>query len=194
MNPFLVFQDTLKLYISDKAIVNLPYRWSEKHRFYHNTNHLIQILQDIEKHPQFKECNYYEKHALLLAAFFHDIIYDPKKDDNEDKSIRLFITCFKGKDIKMIDTVCDLIEVTKHRKRPFKKLERIFWDADNAGFKKGYDHLMKTEKLIQKEYSYLPKEKFKEGKIKFLESCLGLFGFQADKDLKKLIKYYQDKF
>jgi predicted metal-dependent HD superfamily phosphohydrolase len=192
MNPFLVFQDTLKLYISDKAIVNLPYRWSEKHRFYHNTNHLIQILQDIEKHPQFKECNYYEKHALLLAAFFHDIIYDPKKDDNEDKSIRLFITCFKGKDIKMIDTVCDLIEVTKHRKRPFKKLERIFWDADNAKFKDGYDTLLKIEKLLQKEYSFLSKKEYKQKRIEFLKTNIGLFNSSVDKDIQKLIKYVED--
>lgn len=194
MNPFLAFQDTLKLYLSDKAIVALPFRWKEKHRFYHNTNHLIQILQDIEHNIHFNECNLYEKHALLLAAFFHDVVYDPKKDDNEDKSIKLFIISFKGKDIKMIDTVCDLIEVTKHRKRPIKKLERIMWDSDNAGFKRGYDHLLKSEKLIQKEYSYLPKEKFREGKIKFLETNLGLFGIQADKDIQKLIKYYRDKF
>jgi predicted metal-dependent HD superfamily phosphohydrolase len=194
MNPFLAFQDTLKQYIGDKALVQLPYRWNEKHRYYHNTNHLVQILQDIENDFQFKSLNIYEKHALLLAAFYHDAVYNPKKEDNEDQSIKLFIASFKGKDIKMIDKVCDLIEVTKHRKRPFKKLEKIMWDADNSGFKKGYDHLMRTEKLIQKEYSYLPKEKFREGKIKFLESNLGLFNTKVDKDLQKLITYYRDKF
>jgi len=194
MNPFLAFQDTLKQYIGDKALVQLPYRWNEKHRYYHNTNHLVQILQDIENDFQFKSLNIYEKHALLLAAFYHDAVYNPKKEDNEDQSIKLFIASFQGKDIKMIDKVCDLIEVTKHRKRPFKKLEKIMWDADNAGFKRGYDHLMRTEKLIQKEYSYLPKEKFREGKIKFLESNLGLFNAKVDKDLQKLITYYRDKF
>ena len=194
MNPFLAFQDTLKQYIGDKALVQLPYRWNEKHRYYHNTNHLVQILQDIENDFQFKSLNIYEKHALLLAAFYHDAVYNPKKEDNEDQSIKLFIASFQGKDIKMIDKVCNLIEVTKHRKRPFKKLEKIMWDADNAGFKRGYDHLMRTEKLIQKEYSYLPKEKFREGKIKFLESNLGLFNAKVDKDLQKLITYYRDKF
>lgn len=194
MNPFLAFQDTLNLYIGDKALAQLPYRWSEKHRHYHNTNHLIQILQDIENDFRFKELNIYEKHALLLAAFFHDAIYDTKRKDSEDQSIRYFISSFKGKDPKMIDKVCDLIEVTKYRKRPFKKLERIFWDADNSGFKKGFDTIFRNEKLIQKEWTHVPKEKFKEGKIKFLETNLGLFGAKADKDIQKLIKYYQEKF
>lgn len=194
MNPFLAFQDILKIYLSDKAIVQLPYRWNEKHRYYHNTNHLIRILQDIERDFHFKELNIYEKHALVLAAFFHDAVYNTKRDDSEDQSIKLFIASFKGNDIKMIDKVCDLIEVTKHRKRPTKKLERIFWDADNSGFKKGYDTIFRNEKLIQKEWTHVPKEKFRKGKIEFLETNLGLFGTKADKDLQKLIKYYQEKF
>ncbi len=193
MNPFNKFKDILKKYISDKALVELPYRWKEKHRFSHNINHLIQILQDIESNIYFKELNLYEKHALLLAAFFHDAIYDPKRKDNEDKSKELFIISFRGRDVKMLDKVCDLIEITKYRKRPSDKLEQILWDADNAVFKKGYNTILNNEKLIAKEYSFVPKKEFKEGRIKFLESCLGLFGNSANKDLKKLINYIKEK-
>jgi len=194
MNPIKAFEDILKKYISDKALVELPYRWKEKHRFYHNTDHLIQILKDIESNIYFKNLNVYEKHALLLAAFFHDAIYDPKRKDNEDKSIELFIKSFKGKDLKMLDKVCDLIEVTKYRKRPTEKLKRIIWDADNAGFKGGYDTLLKIEQLISKEYSFVPKKDYKENRIKFLNSCIGLFGASPDKDLKKLIEYIEKKY
>jgi predicted metal-dependent HD superfamily phosphohydrolase len=194
MNPFKTFENILKPYLTDIAVKELPLRWNEKHRYYHNTFHLVQIIHDIETNMWFRELGALEKRALLLAAFFHDAVYDPKKDNNEEQSCRLFKLSYKGNDPKMVDTVCRLIMVTKYRKRPTEKLEKIIWDADNAGFKKGFDHLMRTEKLIQKEYSYLPKEKFREGKIKFLETCLGLFGDKADKDLQKLIEYYRDKF
>jgi len=194
MNPFHTFKDILKQYVSDKAIFELPLRWKEKHRYYHTVNHLVWVLQNIETNIYFKELSLYEKHALLLAAFFHDAVYDPKRNDNEEKSVQLFRFAFKNSDPKMARTVEELIMVTKYRKRPITKIQRILWDADNAGFKKGYASLLKTEKLIQKEYSYLPKEKFREGKIKFLETNFGLFGPLVDKDIQKLIDYYKNKF
>jgi pantetheine-phosphate adenylyltransferase len=196
MNPFNAFSSILKMYINEKVIKELPNKWSEKIRFYHNTNHLIQIILDIEKNIWFKELNVYEKQALLLASFFHDAIYNPKKKDNEDQSIKYLISSFKEKekDPKMLNIVCSLIETTKHRKRPINKLQRIFWDADNTKFKKGYSELLKYEKLIQKENSFLTKKEYKEKRIKFLEENIGLFGTSADKDIKRLIEYIEKKY
>ena len=192
MNPFQTFYKLLSNYVSEKSITFfLPNLWADKRRFYHNTGHLVQILEDIESNLFFKELNAYEKEALLLAAFFHDAIYDPRKKDNEDASIRFFKSSYISKDEKMQHVVCNLIEATKYRKRPFGKLERIFWDADNAVFKKGYASLLKYDKLIAKEFSFVPKKVYKEKRVEFLQSCLGLFGTSADKDLKKLIEYIQ---
>jgi predicted metal-dependent HD superfamily phosphohydrolase len=189
MDPFRTFKNILKNHISDKAIYELPMLWNKKDRFYHNTTHLIQILKDIESNYSFNFLNIYEKRALLLAAFFHDSIYDPRRSDNEDQSIKYFISSYKGKDVKMLDVVCKLIETTKHRKRPLNKLKRIFWDADNAKFKDGYDSLLNYEKLIQKEYSFLSRKEYKEKRIKILENSMGLFGDSVDKNIKKLIEY-----
>jgi len=194
MNPFKTFERILRLYISPEIIVALPNHWNESHRAYHNTNHLIQILKDIEKNLSFNDLNTYDKHALLLAAFFHDIIWDPKYTNNEDRSIEYFLNSYIGRNLKLMHIVCKLIEVTKYRKRPFEKLSKIMWDSDNAGFKKGFTKLMKNEKLIQKEFSYVPKEKFRKERIKFLKSNLGLFDTKVDKDLHKMIQYYNEKF
>jgi predicted metal-dependent HD superfamily phosphohydrolase len=189
-NPFTSFNDILKQYVSDKAITfYLPNLWKDKKRFYHNTGHLIQIIQDIEKNMYFKELPLYEKHTLLLAAFFHDAIYDPKKQDNEDASIRFLKSVYISKDAKMLHVVCDLIETTKHRKRPIKKLQRIFWDADNSKFKGSYEDFFKVEKQLQREYSFMSKEEYKEKRLKFLEQNIGLFGTIGDKNIKKLIEY-----
>ena len=193
MNPFKAFNNILKKYISPEIITELPKRWSERHRHYHALHHLIQILQDIEKSAWFTELSLVDKHALLLAAFFHDIIYDPKRTDNEDKSIEYFLNSYISRDIKLMYVVRNLIEVTKYRKRPFGKLEKIFWEADNAGFRKGFSHLMKNEKLLQKEFAHVPREKYKKGKIEFIKSNIGLFGHKVDKDLHKIIQYYNEK-
>ena len=194
MNVFLQFEDILTSYVKDRAIKELPIRWNENHRFYHVENHLISVIKNIELNSSFKYLNIYEKHALLLAAFFHDVIYDPKRQDNEDKSIQYFKWSFKNNDPKMVNVVKDLIECTKYRKRPLDKLKRILWEADNAGFIQGYDILLKTEQLIRKEYSHVPAKIYKEKRIEFLESNLGLFNSSTDKDLNKLIAYVEKKY
>jgi predicted metal-dependent HD superfamily phosphohydrolase len=190
--PFKSFYGILKDYVSEKAITfYLPNMWGDKRRFYHTTTHLTWVLKNIEQNISFKYLNVYEKAALVLGAFFHDAIYDPRKKDNEDESIRFFKSSYISKDAKMLHVVCNLIEVTKHRKRPAGKLERIIWDADNATFKENYDQYLLYEKLIRKEFEFVPPKEYKEARVKFLESCKGLFGIIADKNLDKLIEYVQ---
>ena len=186
---FLVFKPILLNYIKEESVSILEKLWNEKSRFYHNVTHLTQIIKDIESSIWFKDLSLPEKHALVLAAFFHDAVYDPKKKDNEDKSIELFKQLYIGKDSIMSKKVVELIEITKHRKRPYKFLQRIFWDADNTGFMKGYDTLLKNEKLIAKEYKFVNKAAYKKGRIDFIKTNIGLFNSKVDKDLEKLILY-----
>jgi len=191
MNPFKTFDKTLNLYIDEKAIKELPLRWSEYHRHYHNVNHLLDILQEIEHNIWFKELNVLDKHALLLAAFFHDIIYKPLEKDNEDKSIKYFINHYKSNNRELRDKVCELIETTKYRKRPIAHLSEIFWEADNAQFKKSFDTYVKVERNIRKEFNEVPREKYKNGRLEFLQSCIGLFGATADKNLLKMMEWVE---
>ena len=190
INPFKQFSVFLSKNIKEEFIPDMFKRWNESNRAYHNIDHLIDIIKTIEKNPSFNFLSIYEKNALLLAAFFHDVIYDPKRKDNEDESIRYFKAAYQhDNDPKTIKVVCDLIEVTKHRRRPLSTLQRIFWDADNDGFNRGYDNLLKNEVLIRKEFSHVSSKEYREGRLKFLESCLGLFNQQVDKDLKKLMEF-----
>jgi predicted metal-dependent HD superfamily phosphohydrolase len=194
MNAFIQFNKILQLYIKDNEILLLPKRWAEEHRYYHTVTHLNDIIQNIEKHSAFQFLNIYEKHALLLAAFFHDAIYNPKETNNEDKSIELFRKCFKNNDPQMINAVCEIIECTKYRKRPFNNLPQIFWDADNKSFFLGYEVLLKNEHLIRKEYSHLSNKKYKEKRIEFLNSCKGLFNLPVDNNIDKLIKFIEKSY
>jgi len=189
MNPFKIFENSLKTHISEKALKELPIRWSERTRYYHNVNHLISIIENIQKNPNFNYLSVREKQALLLAAFFHDVIHDPKRNDNEDRSIEYFKQSYIGGDPVMVELVTGLIEATKHRKRPVNNLKRIFWDADNAKFKAPYSEFLKIEKQLEKEYSFEPKNVYKEKRIKFLQQNKGIFGSKGDKNIEKLIEY-----
>ena len=190
-NPFKRFNFLLETSISENSIKQLEKLWNEKTRFYHNISHLIQILKDIESNIWFSDLQPFEKKILLLAAFYHDAIYNPKKKDNEDKSIEFFKATWKGNDELIRNEVIKLIEVTKYRIRPITKLAKIFWDADNAGFKRGYAHLIKNEKLLRKEFSFVPITKYREARLKFIQENIGLFNSNVDKDLEKLTQYVE---
>ena len=191
MDPFIKFNSILSLYVKPNDIRALSHRWNEPHRQYHSIKHLIDVLKNVESNSMFEYLNVYEKHALLLAAFFHDAIYDPVLKNNEDASIQLFKSFFINDDPRMINTVSSIIDCTKYRKRPYENLYQILWDADNKGFLQGYTILLNNEHLIRKEYSHLSNEQYKKGRLEFLQTCLGTFNVNVDKNIKKLIEYVE---
>jgi pantetheine-phosphate adenylyltransferase len=68
-------------------------RWSEPHRHYHNVDHLVDLLVEIQQHFEgfFTGFIINLHDILVMAAIFHDIVYDPKRDDNENRSNDFFL-------------------------------------------------------------------------------------------------------
>lgn len=193
MDPFREYNSILKKYIKEETIPLLEASWKEPHRFYHNIDHLNEILEYIEKcrfdtHP-------IDYDILILSAFFHDAYYQPRNNlNNEDESIKRFLTSFDHRDVNIRNGVIAMIESTKHRKKPKHLLVKFFWEADNLGFNEGYDTLLNNEFKIRKEFNHVPKLVYKKERIKFLKSNLGLFNEKVDQDLNKLIKYIDNNY
>lgn len=193
MNPFIVYKEILDKYLHADSSLKLQQAWSEPHRKYHTTDHLISVLKYIDKYRFGLPNEFYD--ALVLASFFHDCYYDPKSSkNNEDESIRRFLFEFrtKGDNWNIRNAVMAMIEATKHRKRPSQYLIRLFWEADNHQFYDGYETLLKNEHLIRQEFIHLPKSVYRTNRIKFLKTNIGLFNTNVDNDLRKLMKYIED--
>lgn len=190
MNPFLQYKDILEKYLSSPNIFKLEEAWNESRRKYHNVDHLRQILEDLEKKRNFVLPIHRE--ALIIAAFFHDAIYIPGHQDNEDKSLEVFLRTFSGPDLYMTKKIGEMIECTKYRKRPEDPLLKIFWDADNAMFfKADLKGLIANEHKIRQEFNFASNEEYKKKRIVFLKTCLGKMGLKADKGIQELIKYVE---
>jgi predicted metal-dependent HD superfamily phosphohydrolase len=193
MNPFSLYKDILEKYLSSINIFKLEEAWNEPRRKYHNMDHLRQIIIDLEKKRNLVIPIHWE--ALVLAAFFHDAVYIPGRQDNEDKSLQLFIRCFNGTDWHMAKKIGEMIECTKYRKRPAHPLLRIFWDADNAMFFKGdIKKLIENEYKIRQEFNFISDSEYKKKRIVFLKSCLGTMGVKADQGINELIKYIEKSY
>jgi predicted metal-dependent HD superfamily phosphohydrolase len=66
----------------DRLWQDIVTRYGEPQRAYHTLNHIEQLL------VQFENIKHYlaEPHITALALYYHDVIYDPTRSDNELKS------------------------------------------------------------------------------------------------------------
>lgn len=61
---------------------NIAIRYNEPQRAYHDLQHIQQLFG---QYDQVKD-NLHEPHIIALAIYYHDVIYEPTRSDNELKS------------------------------------------------------------------------------------------------------------
>ncbi|WP_201605767.1 hypothetical protein [Psychrobacter immobilis] len=66
----------------DRLWQNIVTRYGEPQRAYHTLNHIEQLLVQFENIKQVLS----EPHIIALALYYHDVIYDPARSDNELQS------------------------------------------------------------------------------------------------------------
>ena len=71
----------------DRHIDSLLGRYAEPHRQYHTATHVMLVLRDL--HDAARAVSVQPSAEVLAAALYHDVIYDPRADDNEERSANL---------------------------------------------------------------------------------------------------------
>ena len=146
--------DLLSLYNPDKTIKDnwfqvLKEKYSEKGRFYHNLSHvktLLNLLEPLKDKIQ-------EHNAIRFSIWFHDVIYNTKRNDNEEKSARLASEML-GKlhvNTETIIFVSDLILATKgHSGNNLSEDAKLFLDMDLAILGMSEEYMSNTAKQSEK--------------------------------------------
>ena len=142
-------------------------RYEEPHRFYHHLGHIASSLAELDLHAR--------DHALLEGAiWFHDVIYDPTRNDNETASIRWFLE----KTIGWIDRsagerISRLIQATDFRQAPEDSPEAaLMVDIDLAILSAGAEEYDAYARAIRLEYRHVADEAFREGRAKVMAHFL----------------------
>jgi pantetheine-phosphate adenylyltransferase len=194
-----------KIY-NDHTVDDIISRWNEPHRYYHNINHLFFILNKIDNYFILEENEHlymtdtYKN--FIVAAFFHDIIYNPKSNNNEDKSIEYFLEV-TNKDVhklssfylNSIPVVVGMINCTKERKLPTDKFENLFWLFDNDILFNGTNtDLMDYENKIFKEFQFADYDDYKIKRLEFINNEMKYFeSVGMDTNLSYLIPYIKNR-
>lgn len=163
--------------------------WNESHRHYHNLNHLNDLIQQVnENKSKFSEKEY-EK--LLISSLFHDCIYDPTKGDNEEKSADFFESCCLDKNRPDIKEIKQMILDTKTHQST-TPLSESFNNYDMSIVERDFEQLLEWEKGIAEEYKFAG-DKYKEGRLRFLESILDKYPHNTE-NLIKLVDWVKSNY
>lgn len=153
-----IFKSISKEYGSDK-------------RSYHTLDHVRNLLEFLEKYRQ----QISDWHSVRLATWFHDVVYNTEKHDNEAQSAEYAKKFLEQLSVEKntIDRVVALIQATaKHEEVADDPDSKYFLDGDLSilgADEKSYDEYADK---IRQEYNFVPIDDYKKGRTMVLENFL----------------------
>jgi predicted metal-dependent HD superfamily phosphohydrolase len=140
-------------------------------RFYHNLHH-IQYALDIADQLQEVALDFT---AVQLAIWFHDVVYDPRRSDNEAQSAAYAERVLRrlGVPDEMLAKVSNLILATKSHEasQPDPNIFVIL-DADLAILSAPPEQYDAYARAIRQEYSFVLDEQYRVGRTAVLQKFL----------------------
>jgi predicted metal-dependent HD superfamily phosphohydrolase len=140
-------------------------RHSEISRHYHTLTHLEHIYKELQEIDL--------THLLAFATFYHDIVYDAQRNDNEKQSALLAQERLAQLNVPigLNEKVFQLIIETKRHKASSKENE-LFLDADLSILGSSEKSYKLYAKNVRKEYSIYDDKTYFIGRKKVLKMFL----------------------
>jgi len=143
-------------------------RWAEPHRRYHNLRHLEAVLAHLDRLGSWSR-------PVRLGAWYHDAVYLPGREDNEEVSAGLArsgLTAI-GWDGSLVDEVVRLVHLTaSHRAAAFDAGGAELCDADLAVLGSPGPDYESYRRAVRAEYATVDDEAWRIGRRRVLQEFL----------------------
>jgi predicted metal-dependent HD superfamily phosphohydrolase len=141
--------------------------FAEPGRFYHTLDHVMDVLSKVESlAPHAKNLN-----AVKLAAWLHDVIYDSKTSDSEEKSAQYAERLCRELAIPESPLVAAVIRTTKTHVAEDADA-KVLIDADLAILGASEPVYRDYAGKIRQEYIWVPEPQYRQGRRRVLERFL----------------------
>ena len=169
-----VFRELAGKYSLDNIAVQRAWRMIETHhtergRHYHNLNHLADIITELQP---FKDDDGWD--VLLFTTFYHDIMYNVLRHDNEEQSAELAVKemSILGVPEPIIVATKDCILATKTHETTGNDLIDLFIDADMSIVGRDRETYIIYAQQVRKEYGIYPDLLYNPGRKRALSHFL----------------------
>lgn len=148
--------------------------YAAPHRRYHDTRHLAEVLEHLDVLLAAPGTAGVDRDAVVLAAWFHDAVYDGRADDEERSAALAERTlAASGVPAALADEVGRLVRLTReHRPGPDDLAGQVLCDADLAVLAAGAERYDDYVRGVRAEYAHLDEDTFRAGRAAVLEHLL----------------------
>jgi predicted metal-dependent HD superfamily phosphohydrolase len=140
-------------------------RWVEPWRRYHDAEHLAEVLAALDDLAAPVPA------PIRLAAWFHDAIYDPRADDNEERSALLAVSTLPAIGVadRTVAEVVRLVRLTAtHDPTPDDPAGELLCDADLAILGSSPARYQRYVTDVRREYAHVPDDDFRAARTRIL--------------------------
>lgn len=148
--------------------------YSSEGRYYHNFDHISEMIWVGKRTFQLTYKQY-------IAIIFHDIVYDPKSNINEELSAKQVfdvIQSFRGgmdyEELRYFGDVAAIIRDTKSHYYPTTPESAVVLDLDLERLARPLADVENYGKLIRMEYAHIDDKTFNQGRKEFFQNFLNI--------------------
>jgi len=157
---------------AEAVLDELVRAYGEPARQYHTLEHIAALLQQLDAH----KAGLRDADGVALAILFHDIVYDPRRQDNEQKSAALarqHLTAL-GFAPSLIGRVVAYIEATQHGRAIDTEDPdlALLLDLDLSTLAAAPDAYRLYASAIRREYAHVPEALYRFGRRQVLQGFL----------------------
>jgi predicted metal-dependent HD superfamily phosphohydrolase len=154
--------------LADPTFEDICKHYAEPGRFYHTLDHVQNLLEIIESLGLYGR----NLNALKLATWLHDVIYDSKASDNEERSAQYAGRLCEELAIPEGRLVASLVQKTKTHDAGADADAQVLIDADLAILGASEPAYRDYAERIRQEYALVPEADYRKGRRRVLENLL----------------------
>jgi predicted metal-dependent HD superfamily phosphohydrolase len=157
--------------VAETAAVELAARYTEPHRRYHNTAHVLAVLRDSALLAADLGLADRDRAVITLAACAHDVCYDGRPGDDERRSAEWAGTWLRRAGIAAADMseVEGLVLATlDHSASAADLAAQVLFDADLAILGASVPDYQRYHLAVRAEYASVPDDAWRTGRAAVL--------------------------
>jgi len=161
--------------VSEETRSRLIAIYSGGDRHYHDLRHVETLLVLAEEHA--REIN--DNEAIEAAIWFHDAVYNTRRDDNEAQSAKLATVLLAGlAGDERLEFIAAMIRASANHRVPVSMQIpaaddcALFLDMDLAILGSPTDEFAAYEQAVRREYDWVPEKEWVAGRSLVLRNFL----------------------
>ncbi|MBE9041957.1 N-methyl-D-aspartate receptor NMDAR2C subunit [Oscillatoriales cyanobacterium LEGE 11467] len=155
--------------------VRLISAYSQSHRSYHTLKHLSECLEKLDwAISEYQVLSVYNSKLVEVALWYHDAVYQPQQNQNEQNSANWAIEFFSksGLPPEKCQLIRSLILATCHRQTPVDEMHRLIVDIDLSILGAKIERFQEYESQIRQEYYWVARSIYTQKRKELLSFFL----------------------